>query len=133
MDDIPAIKRFSDSNKLAVQAQQMWLILCGYAMFVKKTITYGDLATLMGYADRRAGHMLSRQLGIVGIYCKRNDLPPLNTIVVNAETKMPGHDVVVRDGRTPQQEIDAVLAEDWFAFRVPTTGTFRQVWESMGN
>jgi hypothetical protein len=133
MNDIPAIKRFSDSSKLAIQAQQIWLILCGYAMFAKKKITYGELAQLMGYADKRAGHMLSRQLGIVGRYCKDNDIPPLNAIVVNAETGMPGHDVVVRDGQSPQQEIDAVLGEDWFAFRVPTTGTFRKVWESLGS
>lgn len=93
------------------------------------TMTYGDLALAMGHADARAGHTLGRQLGIVGRFCVENDLPPLNVIVVNKETEAPGSEVVLRDGRTVREEQLAVLKEDWFSIRVPTTGTFRQVWE----
>ena len=95
-----------------------------------KTITYGELAAKMGYEDSRAGYTLSRQLGIVGTYCKLNDLPPLNTIVVNQETGVPGEGVVHRDGYTVSREQAAVLGEDWFRIRVPTPGTFRKVWEN---
>jgi hypothetical protein len=75
--------------------------------------------------------MLSRQLGIIGQYCRLNDLPALNSIVVNQATGEPGEDVVVRDGRTPKQERKAVMAQDWFQFGVPTTGTLRKVWASI--
>jgi len=41
----------------------------------------------MGYDSRRAGITLARQLGIVGEYCKANDVLPLNAIVVNQRTR----------------------------------------------
>lgn len=55
----------------------------------------------------------------------------LNVIVVNQTTGLPGDHVVLRDGFTVPQEQREVLKYDWFSVRVPTTGTFRQVWESM--
>lgn len=137
MDDIPEIKRYDQGDRIYVQAQRIWLVLVA---FVKtplrrpsdpKTITYGEVAELMGYADRRAGHMLSRQLGIIGEYCRLNDLPTLNSIVVNQTTGMPGEDVLLRDGHSIKDEQRAVLKEDWFALRVPSTGTLRKVWQSM--
>ena len=137
MDEIPKIKRFADGDRVYVRAQQIWLILVAAVMNSGRnprrptTITYGDLAVLMGYPDKRAGHTLARQLGIVGEYCKLNDLPALNAIVVNEVTKTPGADVVVRDGSTVAREQADIMTEDWYALRVPTTGTFRKVWESL--
>lgn len=135
---IPTIKRFSRGDRLYVQAQQIWLILTAHVMMrvpklsphEPKTMTYGDLALLMGFEDRRAGHMLSRQLGIVGQLCVNDSIPALNVIVVNAETGVPGDEVVLRPGLSVQDEQKAVFAYNWFELRVPTTGTFRQVWES---
>jgi hypothetical protein len=67
---------------------------------VEGTMTYGRLAQAMGYPDRQAGITLARQLGIIGEYCKMNDIPPLNAIVVNQETGEPGSGVVLRDAGT---------------------------------
>lgn len=86
----------------------------------------------MGAADGRAGHTLGRQLGIVGSFCLANDLPALNAVVVNAQTQQPGAEVVLQPGNTTLNEQRAVTAFDWYSLRVPTTGTFRQVWEGSG-
>lgn len=129
---IPTVKRFERGDRLYVQAQQVWLILVSFAMHATRkmaTMTYGDLALAMGHDNARAGHTLARQLGIVGRYCIENDLPPLNVLVVNQQTNVPGSEVVLRQGRSVREEQKAVLREDWFSVRVPTTGTFRQVWE----
>jgi hypothetical protein len=138
MNEIPEVKRYERGDRLYVQAQRIWLILVAFVMMNRRgnprgsrTILYGDVAELMAYSDRRAGHMLSRQLGIIGQYCRLNDLPTLNSIVVNEITGMPGEDVLLRDGRNVKQEQDAVWAEDWFALRIPTTGTLRKVWDSL--
>jgi hypothetical protein len=139
MSDIPAVRRYEVGDRLYVQAQRIWLILVAFAESPlrktsdPKTITYGELAELMGYPDRRAGHMLGRQLGIVGYYCKINDLPALNSIVVNQTTGEPGDEVVLRRGRTVDDEQRAVMAQDWFAIRIPTTGTLRKVWEVLNS
>ena len=137
MDEIPPIRRYKAGDRLYVQAQQMWLILVAFVCSPMrrpndpKTITYGDLAELMGYTDRRAGHMLSRQLGIIGEFCRLNNLPTLNSIVVIQATGVPGEDVLLRHGRTVKQEQRDVIRQDSFSFGVPSTGTLRKVWASM--
>jgi hypothetical protein len=137
MNEIPEIKRYAAGDRLHVQAQQIWLILVAHIMCSKRdpenpsTITYGKLAKRMGYDDKRAGHMLGRQLGIVGDYCKRNRLPTLNSIVVTEATKVPGKSVVLRKGWSVDDEQADCMREDWFGLRIPTTGTLRKVWEAM--
>ncbi len=136
MSESPKIKRFAPGDRLHVQAQRIWVILVAHVMHSDRdpenpaTICYGDLATTMGYRDRRAGHTLGRQLGIIAKLCVDNDLPPLNSLVVNQSTGLPGDHVMLRPGRSVAEEQAAVMEEDWFSIRVPTTGTFRRVWES---
>src|ERR1700753_3293557 len=104
MNDIPLIRRFARGDRVYVQAQQIWLILVSLVMTSDrnpkkpKKIKYGDLAVLMGYPDKRAGHVLGRQLGIVGHYCVRNRLPALTAMVVAAGSGEPGDEVVTRSG-----------------------------------
>lgn len=131
---IPKIKHFARGDRVYVQAQQIWLILTAYVHYGPRrsrptTITYGELALEMGFEDTRAGYTLARQLGIVGHYCVYNGLPALNAIVVNQDTKMPGDEVVLRANRSVHEEQKAVMKQNWFGLRVPTTGTFRRVWE----
>jgi len=135
--DIPSIRRFGPGDRVQVQAQRIWLILSGYVSGREepprdgRTITYGELALRMGYGDTRAGHTLSRQLGIVGHYCLMNGLPALNAIVVNATSGEPGGDVVLTSGRSFRDELRAIYRQDWYEVGVPTTGTLRKVWEAM--
>lgn len=141
------LKRFERGDRLHIQAQQIWLILVGFVMNSKKRIfemngkrspsegydyiTYGELAILMGHSDKRAGHTLGRQLGMIGKLCILNNLPALNSIVVNQNTEMPGDEVILTEGRSIIEEQNAVLSENWLEIRVPTTGTFRRTWELM--
>ena len=137
MDDFPEVKFFKPSDRVYVQAQQIWLILVAFVMHADKkkarpdTLTYGDLALVMGHDDRRAGHTLGRQLGIVGRFCIENDLPALNVVVVNQVTGAPGAEVVTREGMSVLVEQKAVMKHNWFSVRIPTTGTFRQVWQAV--
>jgi hypothetical protein len=128
----PAIKQFRPGDRVYVRAQQVWLILVAFVMSRRhsddKTITYGDLAEKMGL-PAQAAIGLGRELGIVGIYCTQNGLPALNSIVVNRETGVPGAGVVVRAGKSWRDEQRETLKANWFKFRVPTSGTFRQVWD----
>jgi hypothetical protein len=134
---IPPIRRYAVGDRLYVQAQRIWLILASFVSGMTRgstdrtTLSYGELALCMGYGDARAGHMLGRQLGIVGNYCVLNGLPPLNVIVVNQDTGVPGDEVVLRPGRTVRQEQRAVFSQDWFEVGVPSTGTLRKIWEQM--
>jgi len=136
MSPIPRPKKFQRGDRLHVQAQQIWLVLVSKIMNSSREpaapfkITYGKLATALGYDDPRAGHTLGRQLGIVGDYCKMFGLPPLNVIVINQATGQPGAEVVLRDGKTVAEEQAAVMRKNWYEIRVPTTGTFRQVWDA---
>jgi hypothetical protein len=104
--------------------------LLGLGKRTVRKITYGDLAAELGYSHQ-AGRTLSRQLGMIGKFCKLNGLPCLNTLVVNAITDECGDEVVVSKGRNSKQERRAVMDFNWFEVGVPTTGTFRKVWAAM--
>ena len=139
---VPEAKRFGIGDQRHVQAQRVWLILTAHVMMEWQwrgrsrgprrrddvLITYGELAERMRM-DSRAGRTLAIPLGIVGEYCRVNDLPTLNSIVVIQETRAPGDHVLVRDGKTYKDEQREVMNTDWFAYRVPTTGAFRKVRE----
>ena len=139
---VPEAKQFGVGDQRHVQAQRVWMILTAHVMKEWKwrgkprpprrrkdvLITYGQLAERM-LMDPRAGHTLGIPLGIVGEYCRVNDLPTLNSIVVNQETKVPGDHVLVRDGKTYKDEQREVMNRNWFSYRVPTTGAFRRIRE----
>jgi hypothetical protein len=127
----PAAKLFSKGDRVYVRAQQVWLALVMFVMSrdnSEKTMTYGALAEKLGL-DKRAAIGLGRELGILGYFCKLNDLPAINSIVVNHQTGLPGAGVVVRDGKTFRQEQAETLKFNWLQIRVPTTGTLRQIWD----
>ncbi len=129
----PKIKRTKTGDRHYEQAHQIWVILVafvmgrrfGFSLTGPRKLTYGDLAIQMGYYDRRAGHTLGRQLGLIGKHCVNNDIPTLNVVVVNQITGEPGNEVIVRPGMTVADEQDAIFEFDWFSLRVPPPGTFR--------
>ena len=135
---IPAIRRYGRGDQLHVTAQRVWTILVALAqaarlpeVTVKRrprsapTITYGELADVVG-RGYQAGRTLSRELFIVGEYCKRNGLPCLNAMVVYKDGDC--GDGVVLSETDARAERRAIAAVDWFEYGVPTTGTLRKLY-----
>ena len=128
----PMVKHYERGDRVHVRSQQIWMILVAFVMNSesrRNRLTYGQLANLMGYPDPRVGYTLGLPLGIVCKYCKINNLPLLNLIVVNQETLVPGTDGLVRAGYSLQREQKEIFDEDWFQYRIPSTGAFRRAWE----
>jgi hypothetical protein len=121
--------RLIHGSRVYAQAEQMWQILTAFVMYSgKTTITYGDLATKMGYATTHAGHTLGRPLGLIGKICLQTDLPPLNAIVVTKHGQ-PGDEVVLRPGSTVKLDQEAVRKVNWFEWHAPVAGSFRKIWD----
>ncbi len=123
----------TEGERNYVRAQVIWQILVAYVQFRQDMsdkgaglITYGDLAELMGYPDRRAGRTLQQPLGIIFKFCKANKLPYLNAIVVNEETGIAGWEEMFADELQHKQEHKRVLSENWFAVRPPSAGTLKK-------
>lgn len=132
------VRSYGRGDRLYVQAQQIWLILSAHAVLRRKEkldglpkglLSYGDLAELMG-KDRRAGHTLGRQLGIVGYYCLSRKLPPLNVIVVTEREEKPGWRVVWTPGSSVKQDQRRVLRHPWFELRPPTIKALKDIYYS---
>ena len=150
---ITKAERFGKGDGHHVRAQRVWLILVAHVMapelpllrghlrgpfkptnpriLDKRLITYGELAEIMGEEDRHAARRASIAVGFVARYCRLNDLPMLNCIVVGKEegpekTREPGDRALTRDGKTFQQEQYDVVKTDWFKLRVPTVEAFRK-------
>ena len=94
------MKRYGPGDTLPKQAQQMWLVLTSIAVLKPQNktakwrqegglVSYGETAELMG-KQKLAARTLTRQLGIIGKYCEENELPALNSIVVNIQFGVPG-------------------------------------------
>ena len=136
--DFKKLSFYAPGDRIYAQAQQIWMILVGIviahqvggAKGLPATITYGDVAELMG-KGRQAGRTLTRQLWMIGEYCRDNGIPTLNSIVVNRETGLPGHDVVLSSGNTAADEIRNVSRYEWAKVRIPSIATFRDVWDQI--
>src|SRR5262245_9546696 len=76
----------SSEPKEAVRGLQIWQILIGLA-HEKRTITYGQLAKLMGY---KGSGVIFDMLGHVSCFCSQHSLPILTVIVVNKATEEAG-------------------------------------------
>lgn len=113
-------KKFSDDSNRPKRALQIWQILIGKA-YSRQTITYIDLANMIGYTDARP---VSGILHLIMNYCNQNDLPPLTAIVVNKNTGAPG------DGLSTVKNLDSdredVFNYDWYALVPPTPEEFHQ-------
>ena len=132
---MPEVKArlFGEHETMYERSHQIWVILVSHVMSRKPgedvRTTYGDLAEKLGF-DPRAGHTLGKSLGLIGKFCQDNNLPPLNTIVVNASTRDPGEAVVHTAGIPLEDDQEAVRKYPWFRVRVPSPGQFRRIWDA---
>ncbi|WP_407261984.1 hypothetical protein, partial [Klebsiella quasipneumoniae] len=106
---IPKIKSFPEvGSRREEQAHFVWIALTSWCLFNKnKTITYGELAKLIGY-PAQAGRTLAEALGTVSLYCLYNDLPPLSCIVVAKNTNHPGWEGMIPSNSSLEKEQNKV-------------------------
>jgi len=105
--------RFDDAPSNAARALQMWLILISKA-HNRQTITYGQLAQLLGF---KGAGTLAHLLGHIMYYCIQTQLPPLTVLVVNQGTGLPGDGLV---GAELNADREAVFEFNWFGLVPPS-------------
>ena len=141
MKDDQQVKWYQKGDSIPKQAQRMWLILVAIAKLkppdvyytggegrTPGLVTYATLAELSG-KPRQAARTQSRQLGIIGMYCKERKLPALNAIVINQGSGEPGEYVLLSISDDPKKEQEEVLKTEWFEIRPPTINLLRRVYE----
>jgi putative restriction endonuclease len=69
------------------RARKAWPILVSCASQKECFLTYGVLCAKIGLHHRAARFFL----GVVQTYCEENNLPPIQALVVNKKTLVPGH------------------------------------------
>ena len=70
-------------------AHRRRILTIPYADFDSYLTTYGSICNAVGAPERT--HSVGRPLGNIAKFCQERDWPPLNALVVNSETRMPGH------------------------------------------
>ncbi|EMW6876215.1 hypothetical protein AAFF89_003953 [Providencia stuartii] len=130
--NIPKLKSLSHSGaRREEQACFIWITLTGWVAHNKnKTITYGQLAELLGYSPQ-AGRTLSEALGTVSLYCLYNNLPPLSCIVVSKNTNTPGWEGMIPSDSSLEEEQNRVWNTSWNLYRTPSISTFRRTREQL--
>lgn len=86
-------------------------------------ITYGELADKMGYTPN-TGVTLNVCLGVVARFCKANDLPYINAMVVNAETGEPGDEVIWDHNLSIRTERKKIRKFKWQTYEPPLVEEF---------
>jgi hypothetical protein len=69
-----------------LRAKKAWPILVKLAIDGKDPITYGELCAKLGLHPRSASWFL----GVIQAYCHKKPLPPLQALVVNKRSRLPG-------------------------------------------
>jgi len=130
------LKRYKPDDQNFTQAQQIWAILSGYAEFQidesswgKGKVTYSDLTRRMGLNSSFA-RIISTRLDIIANFCKQNNLPALNVIVVSKSDGKPGHAVLLSQFNNTDDETEAVLNTNWYEIRIPSIREFREAHEA---
>jgi alkylated DNA nucleotide flippase Atl1 len=108
----PAGRRTGESPNTPKRASQVWQILVHVAAN-HATITYGDLAKLMGIGSARG---MGRYLDPIMRYCDANGLPPLHVLAVSKTTGVPGKGLRIANFET---ERDRVFDFNWFELAPP--------------
>ena len=68
------------------RARKAWPILVSVASARGEPMSYSELAAQLDLHYRAVG----RFLGVIQMYCKKQQWPPLQALVVNKRTKLPG-------------------------------------------
>lgn len=117
------LKRFDENPTEEMRAVQIWQILVSYAT-TRRTLTYGILAELMGFAG--AG-VFARLLGHIMYYCREHKgLPPLTVLVVNQETGLPGEGLTEAKLNADRER---VFKYPWFNVVPPTAEELHAAFE----
>lgn len=111
------IRHFSDDASYATRALQIYLILIG-AAHRRQTLTYGQLAELMGY--EQAAGVLAGMLNRVMDWCNNNGLPALTAIVVNNISGIPGSGLGTVENNDFPAEQQKVYKYSWYLIFPPT-------------
>ncbi len=69
------------------RARRAWSILVGLASRRQRPVSYKSLCAVLGLHHRAATYFL----GVIQTECGSNGWPPLQALVVNARTRLPGH------------------------------------------
>lgn len=103
-----------DNASTHERALQVWQILIGKA-HNRQTMTYSELASLLGYSDARPIHHF---LNPIMRYCDQNALPPLTVLVVQKGSGSPGEGLTTTvDAAADRQR---VFAYNWYNLHPPT-------------
>lgn len=93
------------------RAREAWPLLAGRAVNGQPPYTYREICDEIGVHWRSAHHFL----GIIRRHCSASGLPPLQVLVVNATTHLPGQGCTGVPGNRSAYEIAlrAIYAYRW--------------------
>lgn len=95
----------------AARARQAWPYLAKRANSQGAPYTYKELCDKLGLHHRVASYFL----GVIQEYCRANELPALQALVVNKRTRLPGsgYHGSERNKESHQKELKKVYKRRW--------------------
>lgn len=93
------------------RARKAWPLLARHAMAKKDPMTYGELCSKLGLHHRAAQWFL----GVIQTHCDKAGLPPLQALVVNKRSRLPGKGYTgsARDYAKHREAVKKVHSRQW--------------------
>lgn len=93
------------------RARKAWPLLAKRANAKGAPFTYGGLCSQLRLHHRAAGWFL----GVIQAYCEEKELPPLQALVVNQKTRLPGSGYIGsrRTAADHQRALDTIYEKKW--------------------
>ncbi|WP_373740932.1 hypothetical protein [Neisseria sp.] len=118
------LQHFNPSSTNPRRAVQAWQILIAAAMN-RQIHSYKTLSELM--YGKPVPNVMSGILGHIAFYCVENGLPPLNVLVVNETTGLPGDGIPVSQDLNSSRE--SVYQYGWYNLYPPAEQEFAAAYE----
>ena len=116
------VTRLDAHPTLYTRALEVWQILIGKA-HSRQTLTYEGLADILGMS---AGLSVTTFVPVVGQFCQKYELPPLDVLVVLKGGGRPGSGFL-GDRDKPDEERERVFDYPWFRVMPPTVAQLQRV------
>ena len=99
------------------RARRAWPLLVSLAKRRHEPLTYAELGARLGLHHRASAWILD----LIQEWCSRNRLPPLQALVVNARTRLPGSGAkgVGSDERQHRRALERVYNHGTWPTRAP--------------
>jgi hypothetical protein len=90
----------------------------------RTVITYGEVNSALGYKGNASGHAIRAGMDLIVLYCMKNRLPQLTSLIINKKSGVPTEGYAYGEGEDISEEHMKCFNHKW-----ESTIDYTTIWE----